>query len=118
MKPIFLQDIQYLGKPYWVEFEGYGVLVHETSGSFAFVASKIMGWNCKTIGETWGKQKEVNFAPRVRYWEDKPNKEDRENGEWSDESRAWAPAMPYYITKNERDAMYEKYLKTGQTQFE
>lgn len=118
MKPVFLQDIQYLGKPYWVELEGYNMLVRETSGNFAFVASKIMGWNCKTIGETWDRQREVNCAPRARYWEYKPNKEDRKNGAWSNESRAWAPTMPYYIAKNERAAMYEEYMKTGQTQFE
>lgn len=118
MKPIFLTDIDYLGKPYWVEIEGYDTMVRELSGRFAFVASKIMGWNCQTIGESWEKQKEVNFAPRIRYWEEKPNKKERETAPWSDESRAWAPSVIPYTTKEDRDAMYEKYKKTGQTQFE
>lgn len=118
MKPIFLQDIEYLGKPYWVEIEGYDTIIREVSGSFAFVASKIMGWNCQTVGDTWKKQKEVNFAPRIRYWEDKPTKKDRQSALWSNDSRAWSISTIPHVTKEELDAMYEEYRRTGQTQFE
>lgn len=119
MKPIFLEDINYLGKPYWIEIEGYDNMVCEVSGNFAFAPSKIMGWDCKTIGDIWKKQKEVNFAPRIRYWEDKPTKEERKAGEWSNADRAWPPSTIFsaFRTQKEMDAMYEKYLKTGQTQF-
>ena len=116
MTPTFIQDIKYLGKPYWVEIEGYKEMVYEVSGNFAFVASLIMGWDCRTVGETWEKQEEVNFAPRVRYWEEMPSDEDRKEAPWSDESRAWSISrIP--SNEKERKAAWEEYLKTGRTQF-
>jgi len=118
MKPIFMQDIAYLGKPFWVEIEGYNTMVRATSGSFAFVASEIIGWNCETIGDIWKKEQEVNFAPRIRYWDEKPTEEERRTAAWSDESRAWMMKFSAHTGKKALEDMYEEYKKTGRTQFE
>lgn len=117
-KPVFNDDIDRLGEKFWIEAEGYDTMVQGTSGNFAGIDSKILGWNCKTLGEIWQKEKEVNYAPRVRYWrgDEKPTDEERKAGRWDDYSRLWTPDMDFG-NKAVIEARFEEWAKTGRTQW-
>ena len=115
-KPVFLDDIKFLGEWYWCEIEGFEKVVRKQSGGMAFLEHSIMGWDVDTLGDVWKKQKEVNFAPRIRFWEsesadDKPTAEERAAGGWEDLCRMWYP--PYFILMD--DSRMEEFKRTGRT---
>lgn len=118
-KPVFVQDIAFLGKWYWCEIEGFEKVARRQSGYMIFLENEIMGWKCLTLGEILKKQKEVSFSPRIRYWEsenenDEPTAEERAASGWDNVSRLWVP--------NIRDMMIEsheaEYLQNGRTVWE
>ena len=115
-KPIFAEDITNLGVWYWIEVEGFEKMSRKQSGNFAFASSEIMGWGCQTIYEIWEKQREVNYAPRIRMWEgkDEPTAKERASGKWLDECRAWFPNWQA-IRKNL--LRYNEWCETGRTQW-
>jgi len=110
--PIF--DIPYLGVMYWVEVEGCQRMARKMSGNFAFLEKEILGWKVDTLGDIFQKQKEVVFAPRVRYWEgeEPPTEEERKAGVWKDEKRLWYPVDPGWMTDQEK---ISEFLATGRT---
>lgn len=117
-KPVFTDDIDYLGVWYWCEIEGFDKIVRKCSGSMSFLEKQIMGWDVKTLGDIWKKQKEVNYAPRTRFWEsetedDMPTPEERAAGEWRDDHRLWQPSSEWW-SDDEKMAEFEK---TGRTQW-
>ena len=117
--PVFLSDIKQLGQWYWIEIEGCEKMLLRQSGNFAAAENEILGWGCKTLGEVFEKQKEVNYAPRVRYWEgfaEAPTKAEREDGSWRGDSRCWAPNI-LRMDEDARDARWAEYLETGRTQW-
>lgn len=118
-KPVFAQDIAFLGKWYWCEIEGFEEVARRQSGNMIFLENEIMGWECLTLGEIWKKREEVNFAPRIRYWEsenekDKPTAEERAASGWDDASRLWLPDIHDMIIES-REA---EYLQNGRTVWE
>lgn len=117
-KPVFNDDIERLGEKFWIEAEGYDTMVQGTSGNFAGIDSKILGWNCKTLGEIWQKEKEVNYAPRVRYWrgEERPTEEERRAGRWDGRSRLWTPNVRFNDRK-QVEARFAEWEETGRTQW-
>lgn len=115
-KPTFLINITHLGPLYWVEIEGFEKMVRKQAGAFAFVEDQIMEWGCENLGEVLKKHREVNFAPRMRIWvgEEPPTDEERKNGEWRDDQRAW---MPSFEDMN-IPGRYAEWTKTGRTNWE
>lgn len=118
-KPVFVQDIVFLGKWYWCEVEGFEKVARRQSGNMIFLENEIMGWECLTLGEIWKKQKEVNFAPRIRYWEsenenDEPTAEERAASGWDDVNRLWLPCIRDMMTENRK----AEYLQNGRTVWE
>lgn len=118
-KPVFAQDIVFLGKWYWCEVEGFEKVARRQSGNMIFLENEIMGWECLTLGEIWKKQKEVNFAPRIRYWEsenenDEPTAEERAASGWDDVNRLWLPCIRDMMTENRK----AEYLQNGRTVWE
>lgn len=118
-KPVFAQNIAFLGKWYWCEIEGFEKVARRQSGNMIFLENEIMGWECLTLGEIWKKQKEVNFAPHIRYWEsenenDEPTAEERAASGWDDVSRLWCP----YIRDMMVESRKSEYLQTGRTVWE
>lgn len=118
-KPIFIRDIKFLGKWYWCEIEGFEKVARRQSGNILFLEKEIMGWNAETLGDIWRKQKEVNFAPRIRYWESKgkndaPTAEERAQGGWDDSNRLWLPDIRDMIIKSRK----AEYLQNGRTVWE
>lgn len=117
-KPVFLSDVEYIGKWYWCEIEGFENVARRKSGAMLFLEKEIMGWDVTTLDDIWKKQKEINYAPRLRLWEsenesDKPTKEEREAGSWDNWSRLW---LPNYRNMNKsREA---EFLATGRTVWE
>lgn len=124
-KPVFTDDIDYLGVWYWCEVEGYEKLARRASGNMMFIEKEVMGWDVKTQGDIWKRQKEVNYAPRFRLWksemeDDMPTPEERAAGAWSDEDRLWMPTSNYLFggMKEENDARWEEFCRTGRTVWE
>lgn len=118
-KTVFMQDIASLGKWYWCEIEGFEKVARRQSGNMIFLENEIMGWECLTIGEICKKREEVNFAPRIRYWEsenenDEPTAEERAASGWDDACRLWLPDINDMIIES-REA---EYLQTGRTVWE
>ena len=118
-KPVFARDIAFLGKWYWCEIEGFEKVARRQSGNMIFLENEIMGWECLTLGEIWKKQKEVNFAPRIRYWEsenenDEPTAEERAASGWDDVNRLWLPCIRDMMTENRK----AEYLQNGRTVWE
>ena len=116
-KPVFLENIDWLGKWYWIEVQGYEKMIRKQSGNFAFIENSIMGWNCKTLGDIWAKQKEVNFAPRYRMWEgdDPPTQQERDAEEWKDNCRVWMPDSKVLFDVINGKARYKEWKLTGRT---
>lgn len=115
-KPVFLSDIDRLGEWFWVEVEGYDTMIKRQSGNFGGVEKYILGWDdVKTLGDILRKEKEVNYAPRVRYWrgEDEPTAEERAAGRWEDDSRLWTPGITYLDDREK----WREFLETGRTQW-
>lgn len=118
-KPVFLDDIKFLGKLYWCEIEGYEKVVRKQSGNMCFLERSIMGWDVDTLGDVFKKQREVIFAPRLRFWEsesidDAPTAEERAVGSWDDYCRLWYPASLYLL----KDDKMEEFKRTGRTVWE
>lgn len=118
-KPVFTRDIAFLGKWYWCEIEGFEKVARRQSGNMIFLENEIMGWECLTLGEIWKKQKEVNFAPRIRYWEsenenDEPTAEERAASGWDNVSRLWVTYIRDMMTESRK----AEYLQNGRTVWE
>lgn len=115
-KPIFAEDITRPDMWYWIEVEGFEKMSRKQSGNIIFAASEIMGWDCQTIFEILEKQREVNYAPRIRLWEgkDKPTVKERASRKWSDECRAWFLNWKA-LQKDMR--RYSEWRETGRTQW-
>ena len=116
-KPLFLEDIDYLGVWYWVEIEAFDMIVRKQSGNFAFIENEIMGWDCKSLDKLWKKQREVNYAPRYRFWEgdQPPTEEERSAGEWHDDCRVWMPAANVLFDPIDGKAKAEEWKQSGRT---
>ena len=114
-KPTFEIYITHLGVLYWIELEGYEKMVRKKSGAFAFAEDQIMELGCETLRDLFKKHREINYAPRMRLWEgeDPPTDEERRNGEWRDDQRAWLPLFD--MNNLER---YAEWMKTGRTVWE
>lgn len=117
-KPVFLDDISHLGEYFWIEVDGYDTMLRRQAGHFGGVQRDILGWDCTTLREIFQKEKEVNFAPRVRYWEgeEPPSPEERESGSWANESRLWMPDE-YHLSGEDAAKKWEEFLQTGRTQW-
>lgn len=118
-KPVFLDDIKFLGKWYWCEIEGHEKVVRRQSGAMIFLEREIMGWDVDTLGDIWKKQREVNFSPRWRFWEseskdDAPTAEERASGSWDNWCRLWLPDF-HDMRNHDRE---EEFLRTGRTVWE
>lgn len=118
-KPIFLSDIDRIGEYFWIEIEGYEHMAFRPAGSFGGTESEIMGWKCETLADIFKKEREVNYAPRIRYWrgEEEPTAEERAVGRWENESRCWMPNSLYIQDDDTKDERWQEFIETGRTQW-
>jgi len=112
-EPLFTEDLDTFGEMIWIEVEGYERMIRRAVGAMIGAEKEILGWDVETLGDTFQKQKEVNFAPRVRYWkgEEMPTKEERANGTWKDIDRLWLPSVPGGTTQEQ----WDEFKATGRT---
>lgn len=82
---VTIDNIDRLGKTYWIEAKDHKEVVECKSGTF--VKAELVFSGCKTLGEMW-KWKETHDLT-MRIWTEEPTKEQRENTPWDSNIIRW-----------------------------
>lgn len=112
-KPLLVEELCTFGEKVWIEVEGYDKMIQRPVGAMMGVEKEILGWDVETLGDIFEKQRETNYAPRVRYWRgaEMPTAEERAAGAWDNMNRQWFPSVPGGTTEEQ----WAEFEKTGRT---
>ena len=65
-EPLSVEDLDNFGEMIWIEVEGHDRMIQRPVSAMTGVEKEILGWDVETLGELFQKQREANYAPRVR----------------------------------------------------